>query len=263
MQDKTPNRLYFKLIGILLIPLIVITAYSFTEEFTIGDDDFVLQQAKIASHFSKLTSHNADTLLTDSTLLSVRDTVVVDTASHRILLFGDSMVEGLSKRMRSYAAENGHESMNVIWYSSSTKIWAQCDTLSHFIRQFEPTYVMLCLGGNELFVRDLDKRDQWIQTIINKIGDRPFIWIGPPNWKEDTGINELIRKNVGAGRYYPSKRLTYKRKADGAHPVQESSNQWMDSVAVWVADSAAYRIRMAPPQSTAQKGKTIILSPLK
>ncbi|NDV81131.1 SGNH/GDSL hydrolase family protein [Bacteroides sp. 51] len=260
MQEKTPDRLYIKLVGIFLIPLIAITAYSFVGEFTLGD--FTLQQAKIASHF-KPKADEPDISLIDSTLLSVSDTAVVDTTAQRILLLGDSMVEGLSKRMRNYAAENGHELLNVIWYSSSTKIWAQYDTLSHYIRQFDPTYIMLCLGGNELSVRDLDKRDEAIQTIISKIGDRPFIWIGPPNWKQDTGINELIKKNAGAGRYYPSKRLTYKRKEDGAHPVQESSNQWMDSVAVWVADSAAYRIRMVPPQSTEQKGRTVILSPLK
>lgn len=260
MQKKSPDWLYLKLVGIFLIPLIAITGYSFVEEFTLGD--FTLQQAKIASHFKQKTVE-PDILLIDSTLITVSDTAVIDTAAQRILLLGDSMVEGLSKRMRNYAAANGHELLNVIWYSSSTKIWAQYDTLSYYIRQFEPTYIMICLGGNELSVRDLDKRDESIRTIISKVGDRPFIWIGPPNWKEDTGINELIKKNAGVGRYYPSKRLTYKRKDDGAHPIQESSNQWMDSVAVWVADSAAYRIRMTPPQNNEQKGRTVILTPLK
>lgn len=262
MHKQTPNKLYLKLIGILLIPLIVITGYSFAEEFTLGD--FALQQANIASHFVTAISDNPDVSSIDSTqLTTIRDTAVIDTTAQRILLFGDSMVEGLSKRMRKYAAENGHELLNVIWYSSSTKIWAQYDTLNYYIRQFEPTYIMLCLGGNELFVRDLDKRDDYIQTIISKIDDKPFVWVGPPNWKEDTGINELIKKNAGAGRYFPSKRLSFQRKEDGAHPTLASSAQWMDSLAVWVADSAAYRIRMAPPQSAEQKGRTVILFPLK
>ena len=262
MQGNHPNKYYFGLVGILLIPLIFITIYSFSnKEFTLGH--FVLQQANISSYFSKSGANDPEAILTDSTLLTVRDTAVVDTAAQRILLFGDSMVEGLSKRMRYYAAENGHELLNVIWYSSSTKIWAQYDTLDHYIRQFEPTYVMLCLGGNELSIRDLDKRDEYIKNIIGRIGERPYVWIGPPNWKEDTGINDLIKKNVGAGRYFPSKRLTFERKDDGAHPTPASAAQWMDSVAVWVADSAAYQIRMAYPQHEERSGKTITLFPLK
>lgn len=245
-----------------MIPLIFIILYSFASgEIKIGP--VVFQKADIAEYFLKEKKTSSDTLQVDSIVQSSHVTAVVDTTAQRILLFGDSMVEGLSKRMRNYAAENGHELLNVIWYSSSTKIWAQHDTLNYYIRQFEPTYIMLCLGGNELSVRDLNKRDDYIQTIISEIGDRPFVWIGPPNWKEDTGINDLIKKNAGTGRYFPSKRLTFKRKEDGAHPTQASSAQWMDSVAVWMADSAAYRIRMAPPQNTEQKGRTVILFPLK
>jgi len=261
MQGNNPNKHYFSLVGILLIPLIIITIYSFAgKEFSLGS--FVLQQANISSYFSKSDANDPEAL-SDSTLLLVGDTAVVDTAAQRILLFGDSMVEGLSKRMRYYAAENGHELLNVIWYSSSTKIWSQSDTLEHYIRRFEPTYVMLCLGGNELFIRDLDKRDGYIKAIVEKIGERPYLWIGPPNWKEDTGINDLIKKNVGAGRYFPSKRLTFERKDDGAHPTPASAAQWMDSVAVWVADSAAYQIRMTYPQHDERSGRTITLFPLK
>jgi len=244
-----------------LIPLIIITIYSFADK-ELGLAHF-LQPAKIASFFSKTADTHPDISTTDSALLSVSDSLITDTTAQRILLFGDSMVEGLSKRLRNYAADNNHELLNVIWYSSSTKIWAQSDTLSHFIRKFEPTYVMLCLGGNELSIRDIDKREVYIKTIIKNIGDRPYLWIGPPNWKEDTGINELIKKNVGTGRYFPSKRLSFQRKEDGAHPTLASSYQWMDSVAVWMADSASYRIRMAYPQQDEQSGRTVTLFPLK
>lgn len=261
MRKERPNILYFKLTGILLIPLIAITVYSFMDEFSLGE--LALEQADIRSHFPIPDTSEGEALFSDSTLSTIDDIMITDTASQRILLFGDSMVEGLSVRMRNYAAENRHELLNVIWYSSSTKVWAQQDTLEYYIKTFEPTYVMLCLGGNELFVHDLDKREEWIQTIIRKIGYRPFVWIGPPNWKEDTGINDLIKENVGTKRYFPSKRLTFERKEDGAHPTLVSSIQWMDSVAVWVADSAAYRIRMDFPQGTEQKGRTVTLAPLK
>lgn len=263
MQGNAPNTFYFKLAGILLIPLILLVAYSFADnEITLGP--LTLQKATIGSYFTEEKTGDPDVLLVDSVVAPAKsDSMTRDTTSQRILFFGDSMVEGMSKRTRVYAAENGHELLNVLWYNSSTKIWAQSDTLDHFIQEFEPTYIMICLGSNELGVRDLNRRNGYIKTILGKLGNRPYIWIGPPNWKEDTGMNDLIKNNVGDKRYFPSKRLTFERKDDGAHPTPASAAQWMDSVAVWMADSASYRIRMEYPRHNGQNGETITLYPLK
>lgn len=263
MQKKNTERfLYLKLIGILLIPLILITSYSFFEkEIAIGN--FSLQKADISRHFLKSDTLKTDSISSDTISILTENTFTSDTTSQRILFLGDSMVEGLSKRMRQYAAENNHDLLNVIWYSSSTKIWAESDTLAHFLKSFQPTYIMVCLGGNELFVRDLDKREKYIKTIIKQIEDKPYIWIGPPNWKEDTGINLLIEQNTGKTRFFPSKDLTYERSSDGAHPTFASSAKWMDSIAVWISDKSHYRIRMASPQNEQRKGSTTILLPLK
>ncbi len=262
MQRKTKKRIYGNLVIILIIPLLLITLYSFWEkDIKIGS--LVLQKTDISKHFQKKNTPT-DSLVTDSIGLQAQEDVIInDTTSQRILLFGDSMVEGLSKRLRNYAAENGHELLNVIWYSSSTKIWAERDTLQYFIRTFEPTYIMASIGGNELFVRDLDKREEYIQRVIEKMGDIPFIWIGPPNWKEDTGINALMEKHAKPYRYFPSKRLKFDRLRDGAHPTMTSAAQWMDSVVVWMNNETRYRIKMDFPQSKETKGKTLILQPLK
>ena len=61
--------------------------------------------------------------------------------------------------------------------------------LDYYLQQVKPTYVVICLCSNELFVRDLDQREEYIKTIISKIGNVPFVWISPPNWKDDTGIH--------------------------------------------------------------------------
>ena len=81
-----------------------------------------------------------------------------DTSSHRILFVGDSMAGGLRHRMSQYATANGHTMEVVAWYSSSSKYWAKTDTLSAFIRKFKPTYIFLCIGSNELFVRNIAER---------------------------------------------------------------------------------------------------------
>ncbi len=186
-----------------------------------------------------------------------------DTSAHRILFVGDSMVEGLRYRLSQYATANGHTMQCVIWYSSSSKYWAKGDTLTHFIRKFDPTYVFLCIGANELFVRNLDEREAAVGKIIGEIGDLPFIWIGPPNWKPDTGINDILLRHCGKKRYYPSLRLQYQRAKDGAHPVLASYNMWADSVSTWLRDSSAHPIRWDIPEKDTPKthGVTILSPP--
>ena len=187
-----------------------------------------------------------------------------DTSTHRILFVGDSMVEGLRYRLSQYAVANGHTMQCVIWYSSSSKYWAKSDTLSYFIRKFDPTYIFLCIGANELFVRNLDERDAAVGEVIREIGDLPFIWIGPPNWKPDTGINDILLRHCGKKRYYPSLRLEYKRAKDGAHPVLSSYNMWADSVSTWLRDSSAHPIRWEIPEAdTPKKHGVTLLSPPK
>ena len=186
-----------------------------------------------------------------------------DTSAHRILFVGDSMVEGLRYRLSQYATANGHTMQCVIWYSSSSKYWAKGDTLTHFIRKFDPTYVFLCIGANELFVRNLDEREAAVGKIVREIGDLPFIWIGPPNWKPDTGINDILLRHCGKKRYYPSLRLQYQRAKDGAHPVLASYNMWADSVSTWLRDSSAHPIRWDIPEKDTPKthGVTILSPP--
>ena len=186
-----------------------------------------------------------------------------DTSAHRILFIGDSMVEGLRYRLSQYATANGHSMECVIWYSSSSKYWGQCDTLDYFIRRFDPSYIFVCMGANELFVRNLEEREAAVAEIIRKMGDLPFIWIGPPNWKPDTGINDILLRQCGKNRYYPSLRLSYERAKDGAHPVLKSYNMWADSVSTWLRDSSAHPILWDIPAQDTPKthGVTLLMPP--
>ena len=79
------------------------------------------------------------------------------------------MVEGLSRRLGDYAGENGHKLYTVIWYSSTTERWGTTQTLEHFIAEYKPTYVLICLGSNELFINDLANRTQYVQQLVKKI----------------------------------------------------------------------------------------------
>ncbi len=151
----------------------------------------------------------------------------------------------------------------VIWYSSSSLWYGQCDTLQHFIKKYNPTYVVLVLGANELFIKDIKtERAKFVSNIVAQMGKLPFIWVGPPNWKDDTGINDLILQYAGESRYFPSKNLTYERTKDGAHPKRESAYKWMDSIAVFMQNKAAYKVLMTPPDTLYGKvPPTVILQP--
>lgn len=257
MNLKNP---FLELILLLLIALGVITAYSFLEKPITVE----LRQSEAADYFRPDTTA-MDSILVES--LDLNATPVMDTAAQSILLIGDSMLEGLSPRLLEYAMQNGHELNSVVWYSSTTKYFGQSDTLAYFIKKHKPTYVLLSLGANELFVKNIKKdRLEFVRHIIKTIDTIPYVWIGPPNWKDDTGINEMIVENTGRRRYYPSKRLKFDRAKDGAHPTHTSSAKWIDSLAVWISDSSAHPIRLAKPEpEIKRKGNGIrtILQPIK
>lgn len=177
-----------------------------------------------------------------------------DTTSKTILFIGDSMLEGLSPRLAAYCEKNGHTLYSVIWYSSTSEVWGRSGKLASYIERLHPDYVFICLGANELFVRDIkEKRDKYVKQIVAETGGLPFLWIGPPNWKPDTGINELIEANVPQGSFFLSDGMHFDRSKDGAHPTRASAALWMDSVARWMPAHSNHPIKMSRP--TAAKGR--------
>lgn len=258
---------YFGLWALLAVAFALVAAGSCFDSLTVMGHDF-----KTASIMEQLTRR--EPLWDIDTVPVSPDTTVVekpkfpvetDTVPKTILFIGDSMLEGLSPRLAAYCKENGHKLYTVIWYSSTSEIWGRCDTLTTFISRFNPDYVMLCLGANELFVRDIKtKRDKYVKHILEQIGDRPYLWIGPPNWKPDTGINELVADNVEEGCFFLSDGMTFSRKSDGAHPTSASAREWMDSVVRWMPAHSAHPIKMDIPDGlSARATRVVVLQPVK
>ena len=175
-----------------------------------------------------------------------------DTTAKTILFIGDSMLEGLSPRLAAYAQHNGHKLYTVIWYSSTSQVWGQSGKLAGYIRRLKPDFIFICLGANELFVRDIkSKRDKYVKKLISEAGNIPYVWIGPPNWKPDTGINDLIAANTAPGTFFVSNGMHFDRAKDGAHPTRTSAAAWMDSVARWMPEHCAHPIKMEKPSAAA------------
>lgn len=187
-----------------------------------------------------------------------------DTTSQKILLIGDSMSKWLRYRLNDYCIKNGHELSTVTWVSGNTEWFAQYDTLSHFIKEQNVTYVFLVLGSNELFVRNFaKKRAHYVDSILNKLTDVKWIWVGPPNWKKDKGINDFLFEKLSNKKYFLSKNLNFRRQKDGMHPTVSSCSMWVDSIASWITQTSTSKIKMNLPDSSYQlKPDALVLKPL-
>lgn len=173
----------------------------------------------------------------------------VDTTHQVVLFFGDSMTNGISLRLDDYCHANGHTLYCVTWNSSTTKKYSESNILDTYIRLYHPTFFIVCLGSNELFVHDVASREQYVRGVIAKFGGKPFVWVSPPNWKQDTGMDSLIRRCVGDKRFFDSSQLTLERGDDHIHPTMKGAEKWTDLIAEWLGDPmrTEHPIRMTRP----------------
>lgn len=253
---------YKGLWALLAVALVAFAAVSFMEEppTLFGHK---LKQAKFAEVLT--AEEEAEAVAADTICRAQKEAAKKaaepDTMPKTILFFGDSMLDGLSPRMAAYAKFNGHKLYSVIWYSSTTEVWGTRDKLRSYIAEVKPDYIFVSLGGNELFVKDIkEKRAKYVDQILKDIGNIPFVWIGPPNWKPDTGINDLVAGKIGNDHFFLSNGMKFERKKDGAHPTNASSAVWLDSVMRWMPRHAAHPIKMnMPPADMKARPERIFL----
>lgn len=173
----------------------------------------------------------------------------VNTKTQHIMLAGDSMAgaAGLEYGFRKYAMYNGHRLTVVSQPSSTTALWSQQKKLKAAIAAHKPTFIIIGLGANELFVRDIPQRKKYIRDILKQAGDIPVIWVGPPNWRKDTGINAAIRSIVGKERFFLSEHIKMSRQHDGIHPDLKGSVTWTDTLTTWIMYASKHKIRLINP----------------
>ncbi|HEY6162559.1 MAG TPA: hypothetical protein VI112_15125 [Bacteroidia bacterium] len=238
--------------------------YSFMDgSITVGKNELRKSEVKQtlvrdAEEDTLLTAEKLAMTPVDKAVVTKR---VVDTTGQRVLLFGDSELEGFMPALSDYCVENGHQLNSVVWYSSSTELWGNCDTLTYYIRKFKPTYVIACLGLNELFVREPQERKKYVRHIMDQCDSLKFIYVGPAFWKEDTGLDKMLMSTVGKGRYFQSKVLKMDRSHDGAHPTRAAARVWVDKVAEWIVNESKYPIKLTKPTEKHRTPPMVILRP--
>ena len=239
------KRTYFSFFALLLVAFMLFAGLSFFKDGI--EESFGINTATFAS----------DLLSAPGDELELADVETTDSASGKattkknILFIGDSMLERLSPRIAAYAEENEHQMNTVIWYGSSTEVWATSGRVKECIQKYRPDYIIISLGGNELFVNDIiARRTKYVKQIVAEFADIPYVWIGPPNWKKDTGINKMIQSVVPKGNFYLSYTPDqhYERAKDGAHPTPASAAKWADRICKWIVEESNNPIVLNLPQ---------------
>lgn len=238
---KKGKSAYIGVWSIITFALIAFVGYAFLDyEIVIGQ-----WHAKKAPFREKLlnVAESTDSIADPAEIANVverlqNNPLETDTCPQSILLIGDSMTLNLAYRLSKYAKQNGHEFHAINWDSSNTRVWAASDTLAHFIKEFEASYVFISLGSNELYLKNVDSRRPDVEKILKMVGNLPYVWIGPPNWKEDYGINDMIASECRPGTFFRSAGMEFKRKKDHVHPTREASALWIDSIMRWLPKSA-------------------------
>lgn len=249
------KRTYFSFFALLLVAFMLFAGLSFFKDDI--EEASVINTATFASDLLSTPDGElelADVVTTDSVsgkAIATVERAPLDTTKKNILFIGDSMLERLSPRIAAYAEENEHQMNTVIWYGSSTEVWATSGRAKECIQKYRPDYIIISLGGNELFVNDIiARRTKYVKQIVAEFADIPYVWIGPPNWKKDTGVNKMIQSVVPKGNFYLSYTPDqhYDRAKDGAHPTPASAAKWADRICKWIVEESNNPIVLNLPQ---------------
>lgn len=177
---------------------------------------------------------------------------ITDTRPQLILFIGDSMAQGLEIPLKKYATFNGHQLTTIAKQSATIISWVGNDSTGRLRKKLEevkPSYLIICLGANELMTKGLEAYQGYIRNILKQAGNTKLIWVGPPNWREDNGLTDLIAKEIGTKRYFSSKDLTLPRAGDGIHPTYQGYFAWADTLTQWIREESQHKILLEKPQA--------------
>ncbi len=251
---------YIGLWLLLAMALAIITLIAFSDDIKIGE--WTVKRAPIADILleSKSVSDKNEINAYQDSIRELEEAKIIETDSlpQSIFVFGDSMTFNLALRLAQYAKANGHSIHSVNWDSSNTKIWAEHDTLRYYINEFRPTQIFISLGSNELYFKNPETRIPYIKKILEVIDTIPYVWIGPPNWKEDSGINDIIEGICKPKTFFRSAGMKFERKSDHIHPTRKSSALWVDSIAKWLPESSHPIVFDTPSDSIKKSNPNII-----
>ncbi len=145
---------------------------------------------------------------------------------------GDSMVGGgLCKALAPRFKAEGTKFVRDVWEAASIVVFDDTDRIPDLMKRYDPDLVLITLGANDLFAKHPEVYAKHIEGIAKKVGDRDCFWIGPPAWKKDNGLIDVIREHASPCKFYDSTPLVLERRPDGIHPTEKGGEVW--AAAFW------------------------------
>lgn len=242
-----------KAVVMALVLVLMMVVYSLWSYYGEDAHKHIKPNQEIERHLSNLTTE-MEIKFRMQTVLD--PDIKIDSANQHILFIGDSMAEGLQLPLQKYAGFNGHRLTTLAKRSATIMSWVGREDkgrLRDTIEKIKPSYVIICLGSNELFTRSLDSYRRYLQNILRQSQPLRLVWICPPNWKTDNGLTDLIEDEIGKPRFFPSKELNLDRAGDGIHPTFQSYHVWADSIAAWMMYKSKHKILMLKPEEDSEK----------
>lgn len=153
--------------------------------------------------------------------------------AYRIVLHtGDSTVgggHGLARALRTRFEAEGARYISDTVNSASLLTSETVEHVAESIAKHKPDLVLINLGTNEVFVPAPRALEHRIRAVVEKVGPRDCVWIGPPTWKGDKGIVQVIRENAGRCRFFDSSNMELERISDGIHPTDKGGEKWAET----------------------------------
>jgi hypothetical protein len=159
----------------------------------------------------------------------------------KVLQVGDSFAAALGielgKRLRAVGVRTSLEYKD----ASYVPTWAFGPELPKMVAAYNPDLVLITLGANELEIADPAQRAGAVKRLVQKLGDRPCVWILPPLWKPDTGLMQVIKDNARPCKVLDSSTLVkdLPRGPDKIHPNTQGREVWAEAVFQWLKKSRA------------------------
>lgn len=158
-------------------------------------------------------------------------------APKRYLLVGDSMAFALGTALEPMVEGEGHKFSTITRVSDSIQNYAADNQMKTDLQGRKADVVIILLGTNEVLNPKPEKLIKPIQKIVQQVGGRECYWVGPPLWKQDPVMLNMVQvlgQNTGPCRFFDSTPVVMERQKDRIHPTHEGSKVWAQVFYDWL-----------------------------
>lgn len=161
----------------------------------------------------------------------------------KLLLFGDSLAQGLTPTLGALAKDNGVAFAATSKVGSTVREWAGATALGSELRKHlaeKPTVVLCSLGTNDEYLTSASAQAELpaLEALIELVraSGAELGWIGPPTLpRQGNGFSAAIRARIASNRYFHSESFEIPRGGDNLHPTVKGYAGWAGKIWSWIS----------------------------